>query len=41
MSALQERISRMLEGLYVRPQEDLTRGMKEAEFEVTVKDNTA
>lgn len=62
--ALQERISRMLEGLYVRPQEDLTRGewvpavdiysngqhelvlkaelpdMKEAEFEVTVEDNT-
>ena len=25
-SALQERLSRMLEGLYVRPQEDLTRG---------------
>ena len=25
-AALQERISRMLEGLYVRPQEDLTRG---------------
>jgi HSP20 family protein len=63
-AALQERISRMLEGLYVRPQEDLTPGawvpavdiysngqhelvlkaelpdMKEAEFEVTVEDNT-
>jgi HSP20 family protein len=25
-SALQERLSRMLEGFYVRPQEDLTRG---------------
>lgn len=25
-AALQERLSRMLEGFYVRPQEDLTRG---------------
>ena len=64
MASHQVRLSRMLEGLFVRPQEDLTRGewvpavdiysngqhelvlkaelpdMKEAEFEVTVEDNT-